>query len=76
MARKKIKNNISYDDIRKKYYVTFFYGKDSKGKAVKKTQTYDKLKEAENELKKFEGDKANNKLVMPVKDTVKSYSEY
>lgn len=76
MSRRKIKNNISYDDKRKKYYVTFFYGKNSSGKNIKKTQTFDKLREAENALKKFEGDKVNHKIVMPTKDTVKSYSEY
>ena len=42
MARKKIERNISYDDIRKKYYVNLEYGTDPEtGKQVKKTRTFD-----------------------------------
>ncbi len=38
MSRKRIENNIAYDEGKRKYYVTFHYGIDGNGKRVKKTK--------------------------------------
>lgn len=35
MARKCVERNIAYDDVRRTYYVTMDYGKDSEGKRQK-----------------------------------------
>ena len=39
MARKTVERNISYDDIRKIYYVSMDLGKDKEGRRVKRYQT-------------------------------------
>ena len=36
MARKKVETNISFDEMRQKYYVCMDYGLDETGKRVKK----------------------------------------
>ncbi len=36
MSRKRIENNIAYDEGKRKYYVTFHYGIDGNGKRVKR----------------------------------------
>lgn len=52
MARKKLEKNISYDNVRKVYYVNMEYGTDSTtGKRVKKTKTFDSRKDAQTALK-------------------------
>ena len=40
MARKKVETNISFDEMRQKYYVCMDYGLDETGKRVKKYKTY------------------------------------
>ena len=76
MARKAIAKNIAYDEQRKTYYVTMDYGKDEKGKRLKKVETFKELKEAKQALKIFEGDKTKGVVVKPVKETVKDFCEY
>ena len=37
MSRMKIEKNIVWDDVKKKYYVTLYFGKDDSGAIIKKT---------------------------------------
>lgn len=76
MARVKIEKNISYDDIRDMYYVTLYYGTDSEGKIIKKTETFKKKRDAQNRLKEFEGAKLKNDVVLPRNDTLGSWLDY
>lgn len=66
MARIKKERNISYDDVRKKYYVNLDFGLDpNTAKQVKKTQTFDKLLEARAALRKHEAERDAGKTVIP-----------
>ncbi|MCI8678407.1 MAG: site-specific integrase [Lawsonibacter sp.] len=53
MARKTVERNISYDDIRKIYYVSMDLGKDKEGRRVKRYQTYRTLYAARMGLRDF-----------------------
>ena len=53
MARKTVERNISYDDVRKLYYVSMDLGKDKEGKRVKRYQTYRTLYAARQGLRNF-----------------------
>ncbi len=53
MARKTVERNISYDDVRKIYYVNMDLGKDKEGKRVKRYQTYRTLRAARTGLRDF-----------------------
>ena len=70
MARKVVEKNISFDDIKKKYYVNFDYGKDENKKRIKKTKTFDKKSDAKKALKEFEADKTKGQLVIPKEITL------
>ena len=65
-----IENNIKQDTISKKYYVTFYFGKDQAGKAIRKTKSYPNLESArlalkDHELHMLKGDTiAPNKLTL------------
>ena len=74
MARKKIERNISYDDIRKKYYVNLEYGTDPEtGKQVKKTRTFDKLTQARAALRQHEAARDRGQVVMPKELTLSQW---
>lgn len=49
-----IEKNIKQDTDTKKYYVTFYYGKDDEGKAKRKTKTYADLNDARISLQTHE----------------------
>ena len=53
MARKNVERNISYDDVRKIYYVSMDLGKDKEGKRTKRYQTYRTLRAARIGLRDF-----------------------
>lgn len=53
MARKTVERNISYDDVRKIYYVSMDLGKDQDGKRLKRYQTYRTLYAARMGLRSF-----------------------
>lgn len=53
MARKTVERNISYDDVRKIYYVSMDLGKDKDGKRLKRYQTYRTLYAARMGLRGF-----------------------
>ena len=76
MPRIIIERNISYDEIRKVYYVNLDYGKDENGKRVKKTKTFKTKSEAKTELKLFEADKIKGELTMPIEDTLNHWLDY
>jgi hypothetical protein len=65
LARTTIEKNIAFDDVRKMYYVTMDYGRDTTGKRVKVTKTFINKKEAKIALKEFEADKTKQNLVFP-----------
>ena len=68
--------NIAYDKAKKKYYATFYYGKDENGKATKKVVPYNTKDEAVTALKVFEGNRAKGEVVLPVTDTLASWLIY
>lgn len=80
MARKRVKKNIAYDDVRKTYYVYLHWGKDENGKSKDTSETTKNLKEAEKILKKHQKEMAAGTAVMPVKNTlvdaVEAYIRY
>ncbi|MCI1958007.1 MAG: N-terminal phage integrase SAM-like domain-containing protein [Clostridia bacterium] len=76
MARKSIERNISYDDVRKKYYVTFNYGNDDSGKQIVKRKSFNKITDARRALKEFEGDKVKGNVTMPSGYTVGTWLDY
>lgn len=76
MARKVIERNISFDDVRKIYYVTFNYGKDASGSRKKTVKTYSTPKEARQALAIFEADKASGSIVAPSEMSVKGWLDY
>ena len=53
MARKTVERNISYDDVRKIYYVSMDLGKDKDGRRMKRYQTYRTLRAARLGLRDF-----------------------
>lgn len=75
MSRKRIENNISYDERKRLYYVTFNYGIDVNGKRVKKTKTYDTHIAAAQALQIFEMKKARHEIVIPTELTVGMWLE-
>ena len=76
MSRTKIVKNISFDDVRKVYYVTFNYGMNDKGKNIKTTKTFSALSKAKTALKMFEANKTRQEIVSPNNDTLENYLEY
>ena len=75
MSRKRIENNISYDERNRLYYVTFNYGIDVNGKRVKKTKAYDTHIAAAQALQIFEMKKARHEIVIPTELTVGMWLE-
>lgn len=53
MARKTVERNISYDDVRRIYYVSMDLGKDKDGRRLKRYQTYRTLYAARMGLRGF-----------------------
>lgn len=76
MARTRVETNISYDDVKKLYYVTFDYGKDENGKRNKPTKTFISKSEAKKALKEFEANRTKGTLVMPKKTTLQEWLTY
>lgn len=70
MSRKRIENNIAYDERNRLFYVTFNYGIDDTGKRVKKTKTYDTHIAASQALQLFELKKSRHEVAMPTELTV------
>ena len=65
-SRKKIDNNVYYDEERKTYYVRFYYGIVD-GKRKQEWKTYKTKNEALRAVKLFELDKVQGTVVSPDK---------
>lgn len=76
MARKKVEKNISYDDVRKKYYVNMGFGVDDDGKQIKSTKTFLRLSDARKALREHQANKVKGTLVKPQKTTLAEWLEY
>lgn len=76
MARSFIEKNITYDDIKNKYYVSLYYGVDKKGKPIRKFKTANSKKEAKTILKEFENNKAKDNIVNPKSVNLETYINY
>ena len=75
MARKVIERNISYDDIRKKYYVNLDYGVID-GKRKKKTDVFTKKTDARCRLTEFQHQKNTTGIAAPSDDTLADWLDY
>lgn len=53
MARRTVERNISFDDVRKVYYVSMDLGRDEKGARLKQYRTYPTLTAARTGLRDF-----------------------
>ena len=73
MSRKRIENNIAYDERNRLYYVTFNYGMDAEGKRVKKTKTYATHIDAARALRVFEEKKARSEIALPTEMTLSAW---
>ena len=69
MARKSIERNISYDDVKDLYYVTFYYGIVN-GEKKQETKTFKTKKEARAALTEFESKKSKGLISAPNKITM------
>jgi len=77
MSRKKTDiKNVSYDDVKKLYYVTLYYGTDENNKPIKKTVTCKTKPEAKNIIKTFEADKIKDEVVKPKNETLEEWLDY
>lgn len=76
MSRKAVEKNIAYDDIKKRYYVTFDFGINEAGKQIKKTKTFEKISEARKALKEHEANRTKGLLVMPKQTTLLEWLNY
>lgn len=66
MSRTRVERNISYDDVRCRYYVTLEFGIDpATGKQIKKTKTFPKLAQARAALRKHEAARDVGTVVLP-----------
>ena len=76
MARKRVERNISFDDVRKVYYVSIDLGKNSEGKRVKQYRTFPNLTSARTGLREFYADR--DKLLHPPKQeqTLRQWLDY
>lgn len=75
MARKTVEKNISYDDVRKKYYVNLDYGVVD-GKRIKKTEVFQRKSDAKRRLTEFQHQKNNDDYVVPKEDTLGEWLDY
>lgn len=76
MARKRVERNISYDDVRKKFYVNLDFGFGTNGKQIKKTQTFSTITEARKALRAHEVKKDRGEVVQPRQTTVADWLRY
>lgn len=74
-SRKKIDNNVYYDEERKTYYVRFYYGIVD-GKRKQEWKTYKTKNEALRAVKLFELDKVQGTVVSPDKISLADYLTY
>ena len=76
MARKKVERNISYDDVRKVYYVSMDLGRDENGKRIRQYKTFPNISSARAGLKEFHAERKRNSRTTPHRITVAQWLEY
>lgn len=76
MARKTVERGISYDDVRKAYYVYMDYGRDEDGRRVKKYRTCATLAAARRVLREFQSELESRQQVAPRALTLGQWLEY
>ena len=74
MSRMKIEKNIAWDDVKKKYYVTLYFGKDDSGTIIKKTVTTTNKKEAQSILREHNKKMEAGTAVVPNKTILVDYA--
>lgn len=75
MARNKVEKNIAWDTEKKAYYVTLYYGRNSNGKAIRKTRTVSNLKDAKKILKDHNRQIAAGTAIPPSPELFTQYAE-
>lgn len=73
--RETVEKNIKFDNESKKYYTTFYYGKDNHGKAIRKTKSFDTLALARKALKIHEAGVLTDTVAKPNKLSLSEYVE-
>ena len=76
MARKKVERNISYDNVRKLYYVHMDFGTDQQGKRIRRYRTYPTLTAARAGLKEFMILHHQNRMPVNSKQTLAQWLEH
>lgn len=76
MSRIKIERNISYDTIRKKFYVYLDGGQDQDGNRIRSYKTFPSLPLARQTLRTFQTKKASDYQVTPTNITLIQWLEY
>lgn len=76
MARKAVERGISYDNIRKLYYIYMDYGKNESGQRVKKYKTFPTLSVARRALREFYAKLDNHTQVTPRTLTLDQWLTY
>ena len=76
MARKTVERNISYDDIRKLYYVSMDLGRDDRGKRIKQYRTYPTLSAARAGLRDFLAHREQERQTPRHQMTLSDWLEY
>ena len=76
MSRKRVDRNISFDNERKKYYVTLQCGFDENGKQIKKTETYKTITDARKALRAHEAKRDLGEFRKPSPMTLEQWLTY
>ncbi|MDD2362170.1 MAG: site-specific integrase [Oscillospiraceae bacterium] len=70
-----VENNIKMDKESKKFYVTFYYGKNDQNKAIRKTKVFDNLELARKALKIHVAGLVTDSILKPNKLILSEYIE-
>ena len=73
MARKRIEKNLAFDETKGRYYAYFDYGRDSTGRRVRGSKTFQDLMEAKKALCEFELQRLQHRLRVPSRITVEEW---
>ena len=73
MSRRKVAKNIAYNDVKKKYYVTLYFGIGEDGKPIKSTKSVRTSSEAKRVLKEHEASVVYNDATPPNTQTLAEY---
>ena len=76
MARKRVEPNISFDDIRNKFYVCMDYGIDETGQRRKTYKTFPTLAQARKGLRDFQTERDTFQTIAPRATTLDQWLEY